>query len=107
MLDATDGKGLNLTVDMLSGPTVSQTMACTALLGRIVSIGRRVNPQAEADNNEASGTRVISVAVSTETRDDGTEVLDAQANRLLQAAAFQPGSRKSGIEALVLYPAKN
>src|SRR6185436_8725574 len=39
VLDATGGKGLNLTVDMLSGPTVSQTMACTALLGRIVNIG--------------------------------------------------------------------
>ena len=39
VLDATGGKGVNLTVDMLSGPTVSQTMEATALLGRIVNIG--------------------------------------------------------------------
>src|SRR5262249_9614496 len=28
VLKATEGKGVNLTVDMLSGPVVSQTMAC-------------------------------------------------------------------------------
>src|SRR5581483_4409003 len=49
VLDATGGKGLNLTVDMLSGPTVSQTMQCTALLGRIVNIGRLAGMKAEFD----------------------------------------------------------
>ena len=40
MLKATDGKGVNLVVDMLSGPVVAQTMKATALLGRIVNVGR-------------------------------------------------------------------
>ena len=49
VLEATGGKGLNLTVDMLSGPTVSQTMKATALLGRIVNIGRLAGMKAEFD----------------------------------------------------------
>src|SRR5262245_35413375 len=49
VLKATGGKGLQLTVDMLSGPTVSQTMRCTALLGRIVNIGRLAGMKAEFD----------------------------------------------------------
>src|SRR5262245_9182484 len=40
VLTATDGKGVNLVVDMLSGPVVAQTMRATALLGRIVNVGR-------------------------------------------------------------------
>src|SRR4029078_13087339 len=49
VVKATDGKGLNLPVDMLSGPTVSQTMRCTALLGRIVNIGRLARLKAAVD----------------------------------------------------------
>src|SRR6185312_8638306 len=40
VLKATDGKGVNLVVDMLSGPVVAQTMKAMALLGRIVNVGR-------------------------------------------------------------------
>ena len=53
VLKATGGKGVNLTVDMLSGPTVSQTMACTAVLGRIVNIGRLAGMKAEFDFDAA------------------------------------------------------
>ncbi|MGZ6009917.1 MAG: quinone oxidoreductase family protein, partial [Rhizomicrobium sp.] len=40
VLEATGGKGVNLTVDMVSGKTVNQTMSATAVLGRIVNVGR-------------------------------------------------------------------
>src|SRR5262249_46256262 len=40
VLTATDGKGVNLVVDMLSGSVVAQTMRATALLGRIVNGAR-------------------------------------------------------------------
>ena len=40
VLKATGGKGVNLTVDMVSGPAVNQIMQATAVLGRIVNIGR-------------------------------------------------------------------
>ena len=53
VLKATGGKGVNLTVDMLSGPVVSQTMQATALLGRIVNIGRLAGMKAEFDFDAA------------------------------------------------------
>ena len=49
VLTATDGKGVNLVVDMLSGPVVAQTMRATALLGRIVNVGRLAGMKAEFD----------------------------------------------------------
>ena len=68
VLDATGGKGLNLTVDMLSGPTVSQTMACTALLGRIVNIGRLAGMKAEFDFDAHARQRIDYIGVTFRTR---------------------------------------
>jgi NADPH:quinone reductase-like Zn-dependent oxidoreductase len=68
VLDATGGKGLNLTVDMLSGPTVSQTMACTALLGRIVNIGRLAGVKAEFDFDLHARQRIDYIGVTFRTR---------------------------------------
>jgi len=49
VLKATGGKGVNVVVDMLSGPVVAQTMKATALLGRIVNVGRLAGTRAEFD----------------------------------------------------------
>ena len=49
VLEATGGKGVNVVVDMLSGPVVAQTMKATALLGRIVNVGRLAGTRAEFD----------------------------------------------------------
>src|SRR5262249_14891875 len=49
VLTATDRKGVNLVVDMLSGPVVAQTMRATALLGRIVKVARRAGINADSD----------------------------------------------------------
>jgi NADPH2:quinone reductase len=65
---ATDGKGVNLTVDMLSGPTVSQTMQCTALLGRIVNIGRLAGMKAEFDFDLHARNRIDYIGVTFRTR---------------------------------------
>jgi NADPH2:quinone reductase len=65
---ATDGRGVNLTVDMLSGPTVSQTMACTALLGRIVNIGRLAGMKAEFDFDLHARKRIDYIGVTFRTR---------------------------------------
>jgi NADPH2:quinone reductase len=65
---ATGGKGVNLTVDMLSGPTVSQTMACTALLGRIVNIGRLAGMKAEFDFDLHARQRIDYIGVTFRTR---------------------------------------
>jgi NADPH2:quinone reductase len=68
VLDATGGKGVNLTVDMLSGPTVNQTMACTALLGRIVNIGRLAGMKAEFDFDLHARKRIDYIGVTFRTR---------------------------------------
>jgi NADPH2:quinone reductase len=65
---ATGGKGVNLTVDMLSGPTVSQTMQCTALLGRIVNIGRLAGMKAEFDFDLHARQRIDYIGVTFRTR---------------------------------------
>ena len=68
VLKATGGKGLHLTVDMLSGPTVSQTMKCTALLGRIVNIGRLAGMKAEFDFDLHARQRIDYIGVTFRTR---------------------------------------
>src|SRR5689334_11066050 len=68
VLEATGGAGLNLTVDMLSGPTVSQTMACTALRGRIVNIGRLAGMKAEFDFDAHARQRIDYIGVTFRTR---------------------------------------
>jgi NADPH2:quinone reductase len=68
VLAATDGKGLHLTVDMLSGPTVSQTMEATALLGRIVNIGRLAGMKAEFDFDLHARKRIDYIGVTFRTR---------------------------------------
>lgn len=40
VLDATDGKGVDVVVDMVTGPGINETMLATALHGHIVNVGR-------------------------------------------------------------------
>ena len=40
VLDATDGRGVDLIVDQISGYAANQNLAATAILGRIVNVGR-------------------------------------------------------------------
>ncbi len=68
VLDATGGKGLDLTVDMLSGPIVNQTMQATALLGRIVNIGRLAGTKGEFDFDLHARKRIDYIGVTFRTR---------------------------------------
>ncbi len=68
VLKITEGHGLDLTVDMLSGPTVNQTMRCTALKGRIVNIGRLAGTRAEFDFDEHARRRIDHIGVTFRTR---------------------------------------
>jgi NADPH2:quinone reductase len=49
VLEATGGRGVDAVVDMVSGPLVSQTLRATAILGRIVNVGRLGGMAAEFD----------------------------------------------------------
>jgi NADPH:quinone reductase len=68
VLQATDGKGVNLVVDMLSGPVVAHTMRATALLGRIVNVGRLAGTKAEFDFDLHALRRIEYIGVTFRTR---------------------------------------
>jgi NADPH2:quinone reductase len=68
VLEATEGKGVHLTVDMLSGPVVAQTMRATALLGRIVNVGRLAGTKAEFDFDLHALRRIDYIGVTFRTR---------------------------------------
>jgi NADPH2:quinone reductase len=68
VLEATGGKGVDLVVDMLSGPVVAQTMRATALLGRIVNVGRLAGARAEFDFDLHALRRIDYIGVTFRTR---------------------------------------
>jgi len=68
VLKATGGKGVNLTVDMVSGATVNQTMKATAVLGRIVNVGRLGGVKAEFDFDLHAMKRIDYIGVTFRTR---------------------------------------
>lgn len=68
VLAATGGKGVDLVVDMLSGPVVTQTMRATAILGRIVNVGRLAGTKAEFDFDLHALRRIDYIGVTFRTR---------------------------------------
>ena len=68
VLRATGGKGVNLVVDMLSGPVVAQTMKATAVLGRVVNVGRLAGARAEFDFDLHALRRIDYIGVTFRTR---------------------------------------
>jgi NADPH2:quinone reductase len=77
VLKATGGKGVNLTVDMVSGSTVNPGMHATALLGRIVNVGRLGGNKAEFDFDLHARKRIdyIGVTFRTRTIDEVREIV--------------------------------
>ena len=68
ILKATDGKGVNVVVDMLSGPLVTPLMRATALLGRIVNVGRLAGTNADFDFNLHALRRIDYIGVTFRSR---------------------------------------
>jgi NADPH:quinone reductase-like Zn-dependent oxidoreductase len=68
VLKATDGKGVNLIVDMVSGATVNAAMRATALLGRIVNVGRLGGAKMEFDFDLHAMRRIDYIGVTFRTR---------------------------------------
>jgi NADPH2:quinone reductase len=68
VLEATRGKGVNLTVDMVSGPLVKELMRATAVLGRIVNVGRLGGQKAEFDFDLHAMKRIDYIGVTFRTR---------------------------------------
>jgi NADPH:quinone reductase len=68
VLAATDDKGVDVVVDMVSGSAVNQTMKATAVLGRIVNVGRLGGAKAEFDCELHALKRIDYIGVTFRTR---------------------------------------
>lgn len=68
VLAATGGKGVAVVVDQVSGPTINAAMAATALMGRIVNVGRLGGTQAPFDFDLHANRRIAYIGVTHRTR---------------------------------------
>ena len=68
VLEATGGKGVNLTVDMVSGSFVNGLMKAAAVLGRIVNVGRLAGAKSEFDFDLHAMKRIDYIGVTFRTR---------------------------------------
>jgi NADPH2:quinone reductase len=84
---ATGDKGVNLIVDMVSGPTVAQSMEAAALLGRIVNVGRLGGQKGEINFDLHALKRIdyIGVTNRTRTQEELNEVTRRMRDDLLPA----------------------
>ena len=68
VLKATDGKGVNVIIDQVSGSVANGNMKCAAILGRIVNVGRLGGGKAEFDFDLHAGRRIQYFGVTHRTR---------------------------------------
>ncbi|MFT3804465.1 MAG: zinc-binding dehydrogenase [Burkholderiaceae bacterium] len=68
VLEATGGKGVDLIVDQLSGPTLNGSMRAAAVLGRIVNVGRLAGLRADFDCDLHALRRLDYIGVTHRTR---------------------------------------
>jgi NADPH2:quinone reductase len=66
--DATQGNGVDVVVDQVTGSLASQTLHATKVLGRIVNVGRLAGNQAEFDFDIHARRRITFVGVTFRTR---------------------------------------
>jgi len=68
VLAATGGKGVNLVIDQVSAATINAAMRCTAIMGRIVNVGRLGGGKGEFDFDLHATRRIAYVGVTHRTR---------------------------------------
>src|SRR6266853_3970479 len=68
VLKATDGKGVDLIVDQVSGKVANQNLAATRILGRIVNVGRLGGTRAEFNFDLHAARRINYIGVTFRTR---------------------------------------
>lgn len=68
VLAATGGQGVNLVIDQISGGTINAAMKATAILGRIVNVGRLGGARAEFDFDLHATRRIAYIGVTHRTR---------------------------------------
>lgn len=68
VLDATDGRGAALSVDLVAGQGVNEALRATALLGRLINNGRLAGDVGEFDFNLHATRRITYIGSSFRTR---------------------------------------
>src|ERR1700752_4594775 len=68
VLKATNGEGVDLIVDQVSGKVASQNLAATKINGRIVNVGRLGGTRAESNFYRHAARRIIYIGVTFRTR---------------------------------------
>ncbi|MGZ5895932.1 MAG: quinone oxidoreductase family protein [Xanthobacteraceae bacterium] len=68
VLKATDGKGVNVIIDQVSGGVANGNMKAAAILGRIVNVGRLGGGKGEFDFDLHAGRRIQYIGVTHRTR---------------------------------------
>jgi NADPH2:quinone reductase len=68
VLKATDGKGVNIIIDQVSGSVANGNLKATAILGRIVNVGRLGGGKAEFDFDLHAARRIAYIGVTHRTR---------------------------------------
>jgi NADPH2:quinone reductase len=68
VLEATGGAGVNLMIDQVSGNLMNASMRATAILGRIVNVGRLGGGRAEFDFDLHANRRIAYIGVTHRTR---------------------------------------
>ncbi len=81
VLAATDGRGVDLVVDMVSGPVANGNLKATRVLGRIVNVGRLGGSLAPFDFDLHAARRISYIGVTFRSRSKA-EV--AEINRLMR-----------------------
>jgi len=79
VLKATNGEGVDLIVDQISGKVASQNLAATRVKGRIVNVGRLGGTRAEFNFDLHAARRIsyIGVTFRTRTIEEIREIFDA------------------------------
>lgn len=68
MLKATNGEGVDLIVDQVSGKLANQNLAATKVLGRIVNVGRLGGTHADFNFDLHAARRISYIGVTFRTR---------------------------------------
>ena len=79
---ATGGKGVDVIIDLVSGPAANQNLAAAKILGRIVNVGRLGGMRGEFDFDLHAAKRIAYIGVTFRTR---TAEEIREINRLMRA----------------------
>lgn len=74
VLEATDGEGVDLTIDQVSGYTATDNLSATKIHGRIINVGRLGGERAEFDFNKHAERRITYIGTTGRTRSPAEHV---------------------------------